>query len=94
MPIRARTASASTRGSVMSSPSSSITPSSTISSRSMQRSRVDLPEPEAPISDDDLVRGDVQVEVVQHHVAAERLAQAPDAQQRPLAGSDVGLAHR
>ena len=49
-PIRRRTASASTRGSVMSSPSSRITPSSTVSSRLMQRSRLDLPDPDAPIS--------------------------------------------
>ena len=50
MPIRARTASASWRGSVMSSPSSRTTPSSTSSSRSTVRSRVDLPDPDAPMS--------------------------------------------
>ena len=50
MPIRARTALASSRGSVMSCPSSSMTPSSMSSSRSMHRSSVDLPEPDAPIS--------------------------------------------
>ena len=66
MPIRARTASASIRGSVMSRPSSSIVPSSTISSRSMHRSSVDLPEPDAPISTTHLVRADVEVEVVEH----------------------------
>src|SRR4051812_4443151 len=49
MPIRARTASASALGSQMSRPSSSITPSSTVASRSTQRSSVDLPEPEAPM---------------------------------------------
>ena len=50
MPIRRRTASVASRGSVISCPSSSITPSSTVSSRLMQRSSVDLPEPEAPMS--------------------------------------------
>ena len=50
MPTLARTASASTRGSVMSSPANSTTPSSTTSSRFTQRSSVDLPEPDAPMS--------------------------------------------
>ena len=41
---------ASTDGSVITSPSRKMSPSSISSSRSMQRSSVDLPEPEAPIS--------------------------------------------
>ncbi len=49
-PIRRRTASWSARGSVISSSSSQIAPSSISSSRFAHRSSVDLPEPEAPIS--------------------------------------------
>ena len=50
MPSRRRMAVGSTLGSVITSPSSSTSPSSISSSRSTQRSSVDLPEPEAPIS--------------------------------------------
>src|SRR5689334_16662069 len=49
MPIRRRTASTSTRGSVISASPSQMSPSSTCSNRLRQRSRVDLPEPEAPM---------------------------------------------
>jgi hypothetical protein len=50
MPIRRRTWSGSARGSVTSSPSRRMAPSSTVSSRFTQRSSVDFPEPDAPIS--------------------------------------------
>ena len=60
----------------MSSPSKVITPSSTVSSRLAQRSSVDLPEPDAPISTTHCPRLDRQVDVAQHHVVAERLADA------------------
>ena len=48
-PRRRRTRTGGTDGSVMTSPSSRMSPSSISSSRSMQRSSVDLPEPDAPI---------------------------------------------
>ena len=48
-PIRARTASTSTRGSLMSASPSQMRPSSIGSSRFMVRSSVDLPEPLAPM---------------------------------------------
>ena len=50
MPSRRRIAVGSTEGSVITSPSRKTSPSSISSSRSTQRSSVDLPEPEAPIS--------------------------------------------
>src|SRR4051795_503760 len=50
MPRRRRTATGSTDGSVITSPSSRMSPSSISTRRSMQRSRVDLPEPEAPMT--------------------------------------------
>jgi len=49
MPSRRRTATGATDGSVITDPSSSTSPSSISSSRSMQRSSVDLPDPDAPI---------------------------------------------
>ena len=81
MPIRARTASASTRGSVMSSPSSVMRPSSTTSSRLTQRSSVDLPEPRRADQHDALAALDVEVDVAQDDVVAERLADAVELEQ-------------
>ncbi|CAB4814390.1 unannotated protein [freshwater metagenome] len=50
MPILRRTSSGFISTSVMSFPSNLITPSSIGSNRFMQRSNVDLPEPDAPIN--------------------------------------------
>ena len=50
MPIRLRTSSRSTSGSVISSPSMKILPEVGSSSRFTQRSSVDLPEPEGPMT--------------------------------------------
>ena len=49
IPIFCRSAFTSTLPSVIGTPSTTIVPSSTFSSRLMHRSSVDLPEPEAPI---------------------------------------------
>ncbi len=49
IPIPRRTSLASTPRAVMSAPPTTIRPASIGSSRSMQRSSVDLPEPDAPI---------------------------------------------
>jgi hypothetical protein len=51
MPIRRRTGSGAKPGALMSMPSNTIAPSSIGSSRLVQRSMVDLPDPEAPMSD-------------------------------------------
>src|SRR3990170_646746 len=50
IPIRARTASTSISGSVMSMPSISTLPAVGTSRRLMQRSNVDLPDPDGPIT--------------------------------------------
>ena len=60
---------ASTEGSVITSPSRKTSPSSMSSSRSMQRSSVDLPEPEAPISATASCSPTVEVDAAQHLVA-------------------------
>ncbi len=44
----------------------------------MQRRSVLLPEPGPPEDDDDLARADVEVDALQHLVAAERLPEALD----------------
>ena len=49
----------------MSSPSRNICPSSMSSSRSTHRRRVDLPDPDVPDQDDDLMLGDVEVDAVE-----------------------------
>ena len=66
MPSRRRTPSGSTAGSVTTSPSSRTSPSSISSSRLTQRSSVDLPEPDAPISATASCSGDRQVDAAQH----------------------------
>ena len=73
MPIRRRTGSGSRPGSLMSSPSSRITPSSIGSSRLMHRSSVLLPEPEAPIRQITCDVADVEAELVEHRPRAEAL---------------------
>ena len=50
MPIRARILSTSMSGSVISTPSTKIWPDVGVSSRLTQRSSVDLPEPDGPIT--------------------------------------------
>ena len=60
IPILRRSALTSTFGPVTCSPSITISPRSTASSRFRQRSSVDLPEPEAPIRQTTLCSVDVQ----------------------------------
>ena len=78
MPIRLRTSRLSTRGSEISRPSKRMTPSSISSSRLRQRSRVDLPDPDEPIRQTTSPGATREVDVVEHHAVAVRLAEALD----------------
>ena len=59
-------------------PSTVIEPASTFSSRLMQRSSVDLPEPEAPIRQTTSCAADVEADVGQDLVLAEGLGDVLD----------------
>ena len=48
----------------------------------MQRSSVDLPEPDGPGDDDRLAPGDREADAVEDDVVAERLANVADIDQR------------
>ena len=82
MPIRDRTARASTRGSEISRPSNEMVPSSMSSSRFRQRSSVDLPEPDDPIRQMTSCLLHRQRHVVEDDPVAVRLAQTADLQER------------
>ena len=66
------------RARVISTPPSKIRPASIGSSRLMQRSSVDLPEPGGADQRDHLVLGDGQLDAAQHLVAPERLREPLD----------------
>ena len=70
---------------MITSPSRKMSPSSISSSRSTQRSIVDLPEPEAPITRDRLVLVDAEVDAAQDLELAERLRHALELEHRAVA---------
>ena len=82
IPIRRWAAAASARGSETSTPSRNTWPSSISSSRSTQRSSVDLPDPDDPMSVDDPVLLDRQVDPAQHGRRSVVLDQAADLEDR------------
>ena len=91
MPIRLRTLSTSTSGSVISMPSTKILPDVGSSSRLTQRSSVDLPEPDGPIDAHHLAVVDVEVDALEHLVGAEGLVEVRDVDRRRGAvGLQVG----
>ena len=82
MPTSRRTSSTSTPMSVMRSPLIVMHPPSTFSSRLMQRSSVDFPEPDAPIRHTTSCSFDRHVDAAQHPVVAEALLDALDLEVR------------
>ena len=78
MPMCWRSSFTSSLPLVMFCPSNVIEPASTFSSRLMQRSSVDLPEPEAPIRQTTSCAAMSRLDVRQHLVLAERLGDVLD----------------
>ena len=68
----------STSGSVSSTPSTTTVPAVGSSSRLTQRSSVDLPDPDGPMTQTTSPRVDRQVDAAQHLEVAEGLVQAAD----------------